>query len=103
DIRLEFAADGQEALERVQTGEIDILITDIRMPVLSGDELLNTVKTNYPSIPVIIMTGYGSIEGAVDYLHRGADDYLTKPLTKEVFIHRMERVMERVSLSKEVQ
>jgi two-component system response regulator GlrR len=38
---------------------------------------------------VIIMTGYGSIEGAVDYLHRGADDYLTKPLTKEVFIHRL--------------
>jgi DNA-binding NtrC family response regulator len=103
DIGLEFASDGQEALERVQSGEIDILITDIRMPVLSGDELLTTVKTNYPQIPVIIMTGYGSIEGAVDYLHRGADDYLTKPLTKEVFIHRLERVMERVSLAKEVQ
>jgi DNA-binding NtrC family response regulator len=103
DIHLEFASDGQEALERVQSGEIDILITDIRMPVLSGDELLTTVKANYPTIPVIIMTGYGSIEGAVDYLHRGADDYLTKPLTKEVFIHRLERVMERVALAKEVQ
>ncbi|MCK6549517.1 sigma-54 dependent transcriptional regulator [Myxococcota bacterium] len=102
DIRLEFASDGQEALERVKSGEIDILITDIRMPVLSGDELLTTVKTSFPLIPVIIMTGYGSIEGAVDYLHRGADDYLTKPLTKEVFIHRLERVMERVSLAKEV-
>jgi DNA-binding NtrC family response regulator len=103
DIRLEFASDGQEALDRVKTGQIDILITDIRMPVLSGDELLITVKTNFPIIPVIIMTGYGSIEGAVDYLHRGADDYLTKPLTKEVFIHRLERVMERVALAKEVQ
>src|SRR5688572_21730749 len=103
DIRLEFASDGQEALDRVKSGNIDILITDIRMPVLSGDELLTTVKATFPFIPVIIMTGYGSIEGAVDYLHRGADDYLTKPLTKEVFIHRLERVMERVALSKEVQ
>jgi DNA-binding NtrC family response regulator len=102
DLRLEFASNGQEALERIQSGQIDILVSDIRMPVLSGDELLTTLKTKFPSIPVIIMTGYGSIEGAVDYLHRGADDYLTKPLTKEVFVHRLERVMERVSLSKEL-
>ena len=103
DVRLEFASNGQEALEHVQNDHVDVLITDIRMPVLSGDELLTTVKRNYPHIPVIIMTGYGSIEGAVDYLHRGADDYLTKPLTKEVFIHRLERVMEQVALTKEVQ
>jgi DNA-binding NtrC family response regulator len=103
DVRLEFASNGQEALERIDKEPIDILITDLRMPVLSGDELLTTVKRKYPRVPVIIMTGYGSIEGAVDYLHRGADDYLTKPLTKEVFIHRLERVMERVSLTKEVE
>ncbi|MEQ9502025.1 MAG: sigma-54 dependent transcriptional regulator [Deltaproteobacteria bacterium] len=103
DIRLDFASNGQEALDRVQAGEVDILITDLRMPVLSGDELLTTVKREFAHIPVIIMTGYGSIEGAVDYLQRGADDYLTKPLTKEVFIHRLERVMEQVSLTKEVQ
>src|SRR5688572_27066966 len=103
DVQLEFASNGQEALELIQVGRVDILITDLRMPVLSGDELLTTVKKSFPHIPVIIMTGYGSIEGAVDYLHRGADDYLTKPLTREVFIHRLERVMERVSLTKEVQ
>lgn len=103
DVRLEFASNGQEALDRIEKDAVDILITDLRMPVLSGDELLTTVKRKYPHLPVIIMTGYGSIEGAVDYLHRGADDYLTKPLTKEVFIHRLERVMERVSLTKEVE
>ncbi len=103
DVRLEFASNGQEALERVQDGSIDILITDLRMPVVSGDELLTSVKKGFPHIPVIIMTGYGSIEGAVDYLQRGADDYLTKPLTKEVFLHRLERVMEQVVLTNEVQ
>lgn len=103
DVQLEFASNGQEALELVQSGRVDILITDLRMPVLSGDELLTSVKKRFPHIPVIIMTGYGSIEGAVEYLHRGADDYLTKPLTREVFIHRLERVMERVILTKEVQ
>ncbi len=103
DVNLVFASNGQEALDLVTEGSVDILITDLRMPVLSGDELMTTVKRDYPHIPVIIMTGYGSIEGAVDYLHRGADDYLTKPLTKEVFLHRLARVMERVTLTKEVQ
>jgi DNA-binding NtrC family response regulator len=102
-VHVEFASNGQEALELVESGRIDILITDLRMPVLSGDELLTSVKKSFPHIPVIIMTGYGSIEGAVEYLHRGADDYLTKPLTREVFLHRLERVVERVALTKEVQ
>ncbi len=103
DILLEVAHNGQEALDLIQRGMVDILITDLRMPLVSGDELLTTVKRKYPHIPVIIMTGFGSIEGAVDYLHRGADDYLTKPLTKEVFLHRLDRVKERVVLMKELQ
>lgn len=103
DVRLHFAENGQEALDLVKAGQVDVLITDLRMPVVSGDELMTIVKREFPHIPVVIMTGYGSIEGAVDYLHRGADDYLTKPLTKEVFLHRLERVMERVTLTKEVQ
>lgn len=101
-VKLIFASNGQEALGFVKKGEVDILITDLRMPVLSGDELMTTVKKEYPHIPVIIMTGYGSIEGAVDYLRRGADDYLTKPLTKDVFLHRLERVVAQVTLTKEV-
>ncbi len=101
-VKLIFASNGQEALGFVKQGEVDILITDLRMPVLSGDELMTTVKKEYPHIPVIIMTGYGSIEGAVDYLRRGADDYLTKPLTKDVFLHRLERVVAQVTLTKEV-
>ena len=103
DVNLVEAHNGQEALNRIKQGDVDILITDLRMPVLSGDELMTAVKRDYPHIPVMIMTGYGSIEGAVDYSQRGAADYLTKPLTKDVFLHRLALVMERVALTKEVQ
>ena len=102
DVELSFANNGQQALDQIKGGHVDILVTDLRMPVLSGDELLNSVKRDFPHIPVVIMTGFGSIEGAVDYVHRGADDYLTKPLTKDVFIHRLERVMKQVKLTKEL-
>ena len=103
DIELSFATDGQKALDQLKRGNVDVLITDLRMPVLSGDELMSSVKLEFPHIPVIIMTGYGSVENAVDYVHRGADDYLTKPLTKEVFIYRLQRVIHQVRLTKEVQ
>ncbi|MCC7386632.1 MAG: sigma-54-dependent Fis family transcriptional regulator [Deltaproteobacteria bacterium] len=101
-LRLEFVSNGQEALGRIGEGSVDILVTDIRMPVMSGDELLTAIRKQFPQIPVLIMTSYGSIEDAVDFLHRGAEDYLAKPLTKEVFLHRLDRVMERVALAQEV-
>lgn len=101
-IEIEFAENGEEALERIRAGQVDILVTDIRMPVMSGDELLLAVKKQFPAIPVVIMTSYGSIEDAVEFLQRGADDYLAKPLTKDVFVHRLQRVVERVALTQEV-
>ncbi|MBK8013722.1 MAG: sigma-54-dependent Fis family transcriptional regulator [Deltaproteobacteria bacterium] len=102
-LELRFVGHGHEAAELIRHGRADIVITDVRMPGFSGDELLSLVKREFAEIPVIIMTGYGSIEGAVEYLQRGADDYLTKPLSKEVFLHRLGRVVERVALTKEVE
>ncbi len=103
EIALDFVVDGQEALARIEHEPIDILISDIRMRTESGDDLLSAVKLRYGKLPVIIMTPHGSLEGEVDYLHRGADDYLTKPMTKEVFSHRLDRVIQRVSLTKEIE
>ncbi len=103
NVDLRFAGDGKEALDILRSEEVDVLVTDLRMPVVSGDELLTTVKRLFPHIPVVIMTSFGSVEGAVDYVQRGADDYLMKPLKKAVFLQRLERVMTQVILSKEVQ
>jgi DNA-binding NtrC family response regulator len=101
-LELVFVGNGQEALDRIGIGDIDIVVTDLRMPVMGGDELLTAVRRQHPQIPVVLMTSYGSIEDAVDFLHRGAEDYLAKPLTKEVFLHRLDRVTERVMLTQEI-
>ncbi|MBI2376303.1 MAG: sigma-54-dependent Fis family transcriptional regulator [Deltaproteobacteria bacterium] len=102
DLKLEFAENGQEALDRLARGGVQVLVTDIRMPVMGGDELLGAVKKQFPHIPVLVMTSYGSIEDAVEFLHKGADDYLAKPITKQVFMHRLDRVVDRVKLSEQV-
>ncbi len=102
DLHLDFVSNGQKALERVRAHAVDVLVADIRMPLMSGDELLVAVKEQFPEVPVVIMTSYGSIEDAVDFLQRGADDYLAKPLTRDVFLHRLDRIVERVRLAQEV-
>jgi DNA-binding NtrC family response regulator len=74
------AADGKEALEALGRGEIDLVVTDLKMPRVSGEELLRTVASSYPTVPVIILTGHGTIESAVQAMHDGAYDFLTKPV-----------------------
>ena len=75
------AADGLEALELIETEEIDLIIADLRMPNLSGEQLLRKVVDTYPTIPVIILTGHGTIETAVQAMRDGAYDFLTKPVS----------------------
>lgn len=75
-----LASDGEEALEMVQEEEVDLVITDLKMPRLSGDELLRTVVDGFPTIPIIILTGHGTIESAVRAMRDGAYDFLTKPV-----------------------
>jgi DNA-binding NtrC family response regulator len=73
------AAQGDEAWKRFQKGDIDLVISDLRMPGLSGEELLKRVVAENPGIPVIILTGHGSVDGAVAAIRLGAYDFLTKP------------------------
>ncbi len=75
-----LAADGQEAWETIENEEIDLIITDLRMPRLSGEELLKRVVDSYPTVQVIILTGHGTIETAVQAMRDGAFDFLTKPV-----------------------
>ncbi len=75
-----IARNGFEALEVLKTKRIDLLITDIRLPVMDGFKLLSSVKELYPWIKVIMITGYSCIEEAVKAIKMGASDYLTKPL-----------------------
>src|SRR5438046_3073059 len=72
------ARDGEEALARAREGDINLVLTDLQMPRLSGDRLLEALHAFNPEIPVIMMTGFGSVESAVDLLRKGAYDYITK-------------------------
>ncbi len=81
--RIFLAADGDQALLLVENEEIDLVIADLKMPGLSGEELLKKVVSAYPTVPVIILTGHGTIESAVKAMRDGAYDFLTKPLNLE--------------------
>jgi len=74
------AEDGQRALELMAQEEIDLVITDLKMPRLSGEQLLKEVVQHWPTVSVIVLTGHGTIETAVQAMRDGAFDFLTKPL-----------------------
>ncbi|MDR2051176.1 MAG: sigma-54 dependent transcriptional regulator [Deltaproteobacteria bacterium] len=75
--------DPENALAFLEESEVDVLITDLKMPGISGQEVLARVKKNYPHIPVLVMTAFGSIESAVEMMRIGAFDYITKPFSND--------------------
>ena len=75
--------DPETALAFLEESEVDIVITDMKMPRISGREVLERVKKNWPHIPVLIMTAFGSIESAVEAMKYGAFDYITKPFSND--------------------
>lgn len=77
------ATNGHGALETVANGGIGAIVSDIRMPLLDGRQLLQRVKAIDPELPVILMTGHGDIEQAVDAVRNGAYDYLAKPFASD--------------------
>ena len=96
------AASAADALGILKSELFDALITDIRMPDMSGLELLREVKKQDESIEVVMMTGYPTIASAVQALKEGAYDYLSKPLILDELRHLMSRMMERKFLRGEV-
>ncbi len=91
-----------EALEALRTQVFDAAITDVRMPDMSGLDLLREIKKRDESVEVVIMTGYPTIATAVEALKEGAYDYLSKPLILDELRHLMQRLMERRFLRGEV-
>jgi DNA-binding NtrC family response regulator len=77
---IETAADGDAAYSRLQKGDIDLVLTDLRMPGITGEELLQRIKLETPGVPVIILTGHGTVKEAVQAMKDGAWDFLTKPI-----------------------
>jgi two-component system response regulator HydG len=102
-LQVQFAADGREALDLIQTTPVDVLLADLRMPRMTGLELLKATKTIKPDIEVIILTGYGSVEDAVGAIKTGAYDFITKPPRKALIEQVVARALERRALALENQ
>lgn len=95
------AGDGEEGLQQLQGDTIDMVLTDLKMPRKDGFEVLQGVKAFNPEIPVIMMTAFGSIPGAVNAIKNGAYDYLTKPFKKDELLQVVKRAADRVRLLQE--
>src|ERR1700760_4315618 len=85
------SGDSRAALGLVRAGEVDLLVTDLRMPDLDGLALLDAARAAVPDLPVIVMTAYGAVDSAIESIRKGAFHYLTKPFKLEellVFVAR---------------
>ena len=81
--RVDEAFSGREALNRILNEMYDLVLLDMKMPDTNGLELLPTIKKHRPKLPVVMVTGYASIDTAVEAIQRGATDYVAKPFTPE--------------------
>ena len=96
EIRL--AEDGPPGLALLQSERVDLLITDLKLPNMDGMELLKAAKLLRPELEVILITGYGTIEAAVEAMRQGAYDFITKPFKKLQILKTVEKALEKVSL-----
>lgn len=87
-----------EAIKMLETTAIDLVITDLKIPEVGGLELIKHVRTNYKNIEVLVITGYPSIQGAVDAVKTGAEEYLVKSFTDEELYGAVERAFKKLKL-----
>lgn len=95
---VEAAEDGQEALSKYKKGNFDLIISDLLMPNIDGLELLKRIREVDNEVIFLMITGYPSIETAVEAIKKGAYDYITKPFHMEDVKLRIERALEKRSL-----
>ncbi|MCX7011931.1 MAG: sigma-54 dependent transcriptional regulator [Candidatus Sumerlaeota bacterium] len=93
--------DSREALEQIRQAQPDVLLTDIRMPEVDGMDVLKAVKRDMPQTQVLVMTGYGTIDGAKEALREGALDYVTKPFRTDELLLAIQKAMEHKRLVEE--
>jgi two-component system NtrC family response regulator len=100
-IENEVVHNGFEGMAKLTDSEYEVLLTDIRLPKISGMEIFEKAKQLYPDMPVIIMTAFGNIPDAVAAIRSGAYDYITKPFENEDLLNAIKKAIEVSSIRKE--
>lgn len=95
DYRVLTASGGEEALSLLKTGPVDLMITDVKMPGLGGMDLFSATQQIYPGLPVMFLTAYGTIPGAVKAMKAGAVEYLTKPFNGRELVSKVQEVLKK--------
>lgn len=92
------AADGKKGIETLDAENVltvDVILCDVRMPTINGVEAVAYFRREYPSIPVIVLTGYPDVKLAVDFMKEGVVEYLVKPVEKEKLVEAVMRAVSR--------
>jgi DNA-binding NtrC family response regulator len=97
------SSSGEEAIQQLETERFDLLISDLKMPGLSGLELLKKAKSVSPTLPCIMLTAHGTIDSAVSAMREGAYDYLTKPINIDEITLTVKKALELHRLTREVE
>ena len=95
------AEDGSAALVELSRSHFDLVLSDLKMPTMGGLELLEAIKIHTPNVVTIIMTGFGTVETAIDAMKRGAYDYILKPFKVEEVVYTIRRGLEKQKLQAE--
>jgi DNA-binding NtrC family response regulator len=95
---VESCASGRAALDLMQENDFNMVITDLKMPGMGGLEVLRTIKILQPEIPVIIITGYSTVDTAVEAMKNGAVDYIAKPFTPEQLMEKVGKAFEQKAM-----
>jgi len=100
DCQIEGASNGKEALEKYNENPYDIIITDLKMPGISGIELIKLLKQKTDTIEFVIITGYASVDTAIEAVRIGAFDYIVKPFRMEELKVTIKNAKEKIILKR---
>lgn len=91
--RVREADSAEQALERLAEASVDMVVSDVNMPGMSGHQLLDEIQRHYPGLPTMLITAYGQISDAVHAMQAGATDYLVKPFEPQVLVEAVQRIV----------
>ena len=95
------AENGKVAWEKINSNTVDLLLTDLRMPEMTGEELIRKVRSSSPKLPIIVLTGHGTIENAVEIMKYGAIDFYTKPIDPDKLILVIKKSIKNTQLEEQ--
>jgi len=97
DFQVDPAISSRDGLERAMSRNYDLVLTDIRMPEIGGMRILRDIKRSKPALPVVIFTGYATVQSAVQAMKLGASDYVEKPFTPDMLVTTVKKVLQKAA------